>query len=67
MTKFKRIGAALALAIPTTVFAAAPCCADMACCKEGADCCKDGKKECCADMKKGGDHAGHDMPASPKK
>ena len=39
MTKLKLIGAALALALPTAAFAAAPCCADMACCKDGADCC----------------------------
>ena len=66
MTKFKLIGAALALAIPGVAFAAGSCCADMACCKDGADCCKDkdGKKgDCCAGMKDGkhGDHAGHDM------
>ena len=67
MMKLKLIGAALALALPTAAFAAAPCCANMACCKEGADCCKDGKKDCCADMKKGGDHAGHDMSGTPKK
>lgn len=66
MTKFKLIGAALALALPTAAFAAGSCCAGMACCKEGADCCKDGK-DCCVDMKKGGDHAGHDMPGTPKK
>jgi hypothetical protein len=58
MTKFKLIGAALALALPTAAFAAGSCCADMACCKEGADCCKDGKH---------GDHAGHDMSGTPKK
>lgn len=66
MTKFKLIGAALALAIPGVAFAAGSCCADMACCKDGADCCKDkdGKKgDCCAGMKDGkhGDHASHDM------
>ena len=60
MTKLKLIGAALALALPTAAFAAAPCCAEMACCK-------DGKKDCCADMKKGGDHAGHNMSGTPKK
>jgi hypothetical protein len=69
MTKFKLIGAALALALPTAAFAAG---SDMACCKEGSDCCKekDGKKgDCCAGMKDGqhGDHAGHDMSGTPKK
>ena len=72
MTKFKLIGAALALALPTAAFAAGSCCADMACCKEGSDCCKekDGKKDdCCAGMKNGqhDGHAGHDMPAAPAK
>jgi len=72
MTKFKLIGAALALAIPGVAFAAGSCCADMACCKDGADCCKDkdGKKDdCCAGMKDGkhGDHAGHDMSGMQKK
>ncbi|MES3097350.1 hypothetical protein O6012_17665 [Sphingomonas aerolata] len=67
MTKFKLIGAALALALPTAAFAAGSCCADMACCKDGADCCKDGKGDCCKDIKKGGDHAGHDMSGMPKK
>jgi hypothetical protein len=72
MTKFKLIGAALALALPAAAFAAGSC-ADMACCKEGADCCKekDGKKaDCCAGMKDGNhgdDHAGHDMSKMPKK
>lgn len=60
MTKLKLIGAALALALPTAAFAAGSCCADMACCK-------DGKGDCCAEMKKGGDHAGHDMQSAPKK
>lgn len=60
MTKFKLIGAALALTLPTAAFAAdAGCCcgADKACCKDGAD--------CCAKMKpKGGDapHAPAPMP-----
>lgn len=69
MTKFKLIGAALALALPTAAFAAGSCCAGMTCCKEGADCCKDGKGDCCADMKSGkhGDHAGHDMSGTPKR
>ena len=64
--KSKFIGAALALILtPATAFAAADCCKDMACCKDGADCCKDKdakKADCCADMEKGGTHAGHDMP-----
>lgn len=66
MTKFKLIGAALALAIPGVAFAAdAGCCgADKTCCKDGSDCCK---KDCCADMKKGGDHTGHDMSGMQKK
>lgn len=60
MTKFKLIGAALALALPTAAFAA-----DACCCKG-----KDGKPaDCCASMKDGkpGDHAGHDMSGTPKK
>jgi len=61
------MGAALALAVPATAYAASDCCKDMACCKDGADCCKDGKGDCCKDMKKGGDHAGHDMPTAPAK
>ena len=62
MTKLKLIGAALALALPTAAFAAdAGCCADKTCCKDGADCCKDGKAAgCCDDHAKGG-NAGHDM------
>ena len=69
MTKFKLIGAALALALPTAAFAAGSCCAGMTCCKEAADCCKDGKGDCCADMKSGkqGGHAGHDLSGTPKK
>ena len=68
MTKFKLISAAFALTLSTGAFAAvANCCADMACCKDGADCCKDGKGDCCKDMKKGGDHAGHDTSGMPKK
>lgn len=66
MTKLKLIGAALAFTLSTGALAAGSCCADMTCCKEGADCCKDGKGECCKDMK-GGDHAGHDMSGTPKK
>ena len=70
MTKLKLIGAAFALVIPGAAFAAS-CCADMACCKEGADCCEEkdaAKADCCADMKsKGGDHAGHDTPGAPKR
>lgn len=61
------MGAALALALPASAYAAADCCRDMACCKEGADCCKGGKGDCCKDMKMGGDNAGHDMPAAPAK
>lgn len=66
MTKFKLIGAALALTLSSVAFAAGACCADTACCKDGADCCKDGKADCCVNMK-GGDHAGHDMSGTPKK
>ena len=59
MKKLKFIGVAVALAlVPATAFAA-DCCAGKECCKDGADCCKD--------MKKGGDHAGHNMPAAPAK
>lgn len=64
MTKFKLIGAAFALTLSTTAFAAeANCCADMACCKEGADCCKDGA-DCCSKGDKAGhdEHAGHAAP-----
>lgn len=57
MKKLSIIGAALALAIPATAHAAADCCKDMACCKDGG--------HCCEDMRKGGDHTGHDMPAAP--
>ena len=41
MSKFKLIGAAVALTLSSTAFAAtaADCCPDMTCCKEGADCC----------------------------
>lgn len=56
--KLSIIGAALALAIPVTAYAA-DCCTGMNCCKDGADCCKD--------MKKRGDHAAQDMPAAPAK
>ena len=59
MKKISIIAAALALGIPATAYAAADCCKGMECCKDGADCCKD--------MKKGGDHAGHNMPAAPAK
>ena len=53
MSKFKLIGAAVALALSSTAFAAtaADCCPDMTCCKEGADCCDHAKKA--------GDHADH--------
>ena len=67
MKKLSIIGAALALAIPATAYAAADCCKEMSCCKEGAECCKDGKGDCCKDMKHGDDHAGHDTPAAPAK
>ena len=60
MKKLSIICAALALAIPATVYAAADCCKDMACCK-------DGKGDCCEDMKKQRDHVRHDMPAAPAK
>ena len=72
MTKLKLIGTAVALSLSSAAFAAgASCCADMACCNEGADCCKeqDGKKaDCCAGMKDGkhGDHAGHGMSGMKK-
>ena len=57
MTKIKLISAAFALTLSTGAFAAvANCCADMACCKDGADCCDHGTKA------KGGDHGGHAMP-----
>lgn len=59
MSKFKLIGAAVALTISSAAFAAtaADCCPDMACCKDGADCCDHGTKakeaDCC-DHAKGG-------------
>lgn len=58
MTKFKLISAAFALTLSTGAFAAVTnCCADMACCKDGADCCDHGTKakaaDCC-DHAKGG-------------
>jgi hypothetical protein len=64
MKTLKIMGAVLALTISGAASAtAADCCKDMACCKE-----KDGKKsDCCHDMKKGGDHAGHDMSGAPAK
>lgn len=64
MKMIKFIGAAFALSISGVAMAApADCCKGMECCKE-----KDGKKSCCCDdMKKSGDHAGHDMPDAPKK
>ena len=71
MISLKTLGVAFGLAISTASFAAAPCCADRACCKEGADCCKDKdgqKPDCCKDrqsdnMKHGDhmDHMDHDM------
>jgi len=62
MKTIRLIGAAVALAlVPASAFAAVDCCADKTCYKDGADCCKDGKKDCCEDMKKGGDHADQDM------
>lgn len=57
MTKLKLIGAAFAFTLSTGAVAAGPCCADMACCTEGADCCKD---------MKGGNHASHATPGAPK-
>lgn len=60
MKKLSIIGAALALAIPATAFAAADCCAGMTCCKDGTG-------DCCHDMNMGGDHAGHHMQATPAK
>lgn len=58
MTKFKLIGGAIALSLSSVAFAAgAGCCADMACCKQGGDCCKgkDAKTaDCCAKMKRDG-------------
>ncbi len=53
MTRLKLIGAAFALSLSTAATAvAADCCRDMACCKEGAD--------CCGRVGGGtGDHAGH--------
>lgn len=60
MKKLSIISVALALAVPATAYAAADCCKDMACCK-------DGKDHCCRDMKKDGIHAGHDMPTEPAK
>ncbi len=57
MSKFKLIGAAVALTISSAAFAAiaADCCPDMVCCKDSADPCGDSGEA------KGGDHA---APAS---
>lgn len=53
MTKFKLISTALALTLSTGAFAAvANCCADMACCKDGAK----AKAADCCDPAKGGMH-----------
>lgn len=67
MTKFSVLGAALALSLSTAAFAAADCCKDMACCREGADCCAEQKaeKSCCDHAKHDG-HAGHDISGKPK-
>ncbi len=59
MKKISIIAAALLLGVPATAYAAADCCKGMTCCKQDADCCKDGKSDCCKDMKKGSDHADH--------
>ncbi|HVF94666.1 MAG TPA: hypothetical protein VM900_10175 [Sphingomonas sp.] len=71
MKKLSIIGAALALAVPATAYAAADCCKEMACCKDKGDCCKDKQtgKSCCGDGKHNehDEHAGHDMPAAPAK
>lgn len=60
MTKLKFLGAAIALTLSTTAFAAADCC------KPGAECCKekDGKRPaCCHDHdKQPGDHGAHAAP-----
>jgi hypothetical protein len=55
MTKFKLLTAAFALSLSTGAFAVADCCANMACCKEGADCCDKG------DQAKSTDHSDCDM------
>ena len=67
MKRFAMIGAAFALASSATANAAADCCKEMTCRKEGAYCCKDGKGDCCKDLKQGGDHAGHDILSAPAK
>jgi hypothetical protein len=67
MNRIKIVAAAAALAIPGVSFATADCCAGKECCKERADCCKDGKGDCCRDKKSGGEHAGHDMSGKPGK
>jgi hypothetical protein len=61
MTKFKLISVAFALTFSTSAVAAVTnCCADMAYCKDGADCCTDGTKakpaDCC-DHTKGGNNS----------
>jgi len=54
MKTIKFVTAAVALSlVPATAFAVADCCA-------GNECCKDGKGDCCKEMK-GGDHVGHHM------
>lgn len=68
MKNLKLIGAALALTLSSTGFAAE----GMECCKDEATCCckKEGDKPgCCDKMKKdmpASDHSGHDMPDAPK-
>jgi hypothetical protein len=64
--KLKLAGLALALTFSTAAVAA-DCCKDMACCKEGADCCdeKADRKSCC-DEAKHGEHAGHGMGGTRK-
>lgn len=41
----KLIAVALVMLASPAVAVAADCCADMACCKDGADCCKENKGE----------------------
>lgn len=56
--KLKFAGLALALTFSTAAIAA-DCCKDMACCKEGADCCDNGKAKKDAPSQHAGDHAIH--------
>lgn len=61
MTKFKFIGAAVALTLSTAALAAgSACCPGMTCCQDGKDCCDQSAKakdaNCCDHAKGGATH-----------